>query len=291
MHLLLPLAASILFVSGLILIKRTNSAGAGPVTTLFLTNMFTAVVFSVLWAFGGTGQPWFMLWQPGLIAVLYMAGLVFTYLAIERGDVSIATPVFGLKVLLVAFLLTVIGRQSLPAAVWFAAALATLGIALIQWTGRGHPKRVVFTVLLALSAASSFATFDVLVQRWSPMWGAGRFLPIIYWIVGIASLAMIPWVDWPKLKDKRLRKFFISGSMLVALQALCIVLAVAMFGDAARVNVVYALRGLWGVALAWAAAKIWGGAESELPGRVMLTRAAGAAVLTTAVVLAILSGS
>tara|TARA_R110002049_G_scaffold2750_9_gene22360 strand:- start:28615 stop:29490 length:876 start_codon:yes stop_codon:yes gene_type:complete len=290
MHLLLPLLASLLFVCGLILVKRTNAAGAGPVTTLFLTNIFSAIAFSFLWVMGGPGQPWQMLWQPLVIALLFMCGLVFTYAAIQLGDVSIATPVFGVKVVLVALLLTLVGRQQLPVGVWYAAGLATVGIALIQWTGRGHPHRVVFTVLLALSAASCFATFDVLVQRWAPQWGAGRFLPIVYWIVGVLSLPMIRWVDWAKLSDPKLRWYFIFGSLLVALQALCIVVAVGVFGDAARVNVVYALRGLWGVGLAWAVARIWGGAERELGSRVMLTRAAGAAVLTAAVVLAILSG-
>ena len=289
MHLLLPLMASLLFVSGLILIKRSNEAGAGPMTTLFLTNIFSAIVFSFLWLMGGTGQPWQMLWQPAIIAVLYIFGLIFTYSAIRQGDVSIATPVFGVKVVLVAFLLTYVGRYQLPVGVWYAAALATLGIGLIQWTGRGNPQRVVFTVVLAISAASCFATFDVLVQGWAPNWGAGRFLPIVYWIVGIASLTLIPWVDWKCVSSPSYRWFFIFGSLLVAMQALCIVVAVGVFGDAARVNVVYALRGIWGVVLAWAVAKKWGGAESELTRGVMFTRAVGAAVLTTAVIIAILS--
>jgi len=289
MHLLLPLLASLLFVCGLILIKRTNAAGLGPITTLFLTNEFSAVIFSVLWFFGGPSQPWWLLWQPATIAFLFIAGLVFTFLAIQLGDVSIATPLFGVKVLLVAIILTFVGQERLPLGVWYAAALATFGIALIQWTGRSHPRRVLLTVSLALSAASCYATFDVLVQRWAPAWGAGRFLPIVYWIVGIASLPLIPWVNWEKLGEPRVRRLVVAGSLLLALQAVCIVVAVAVFGDAARINVVYALRGLWGVGLAWGAAKIWGGAEGELGRGVMPMRAAGASLLTIAVVLAILS--
>lgn len=289
MHLLLPLLASILFVCGLILVKRAGAAGAGQVTTLFMANVFSAGAFSVLWLFGGSGQPWQLLWQPALIATLFMLGLMFTFLAIEQGDVSIATPVFGVKVVIVALLLTVMGQQELPPTVWFAAFLATAGIGLIQWTGRHHPRRVVLTLALALSAATTYATFDVLVQRWAPAWGAGRFLPIVFWMVGLLSLLMIPWVEWPKLRDRKVRKFLIPGATMIALQSICIVLTVAMFGDAARVNVVYALRGLWGVGLAWMVARIWGGAEAELSRSVILTRLAGACLLTLAVVFAILS--
>ncbi len=289
MHLLLPLLASILFVCGLILIKRAGSAGVGPATTLFVTNEFSFVAFATLWVLGGPGQPWTLLWQPAVIAGLFMLGLMFTFLAIYRGDVSIATPVFGVKVVFVAILLTLLGEQSLPITVWYAAVLATAGIALIQWTGRDHPRRVVLTILLALSAATSYATFDVLVQRWAPDWGAGRFLPIVYAIVGVLSLGMIPWVDWSKLRQPKVRRCLFAGATLISLQAICIVMAVAVFGDAARVNVVYAMRGLWGVGLAWIAARIWGGGEAELGRKVLLTRLIGAAMLTTAVVFAILS--
>ena len=289
MHLLLPLLASVLFVCALILVKRASLAGVGPVTVLFLANEFSAIAFSTLWVFGGAGQSWTLLWQPAVIALLFIFGLVFTFLAVEGGDASIATPIFGVKVVIVAVFLTVAGVEQLPAAVWYAAALATFGIGLIQWTGRGHPRRVLFTILLALSAATSYATFDVLVQQWAPPWGAGRFLPIVYWMVGLLSLVLIPWVEWSKLRDPRIRRFLLPGTLLIALQAICIVVAISVFGDAARVNVVYALRGLWGVTLAWAAAKRWGGAESELPRGVLLTRLVGACLLTAAVTLVILS--
>lgn len=290
MHLLLPLLASILFVCGLILIKRAGAAGAGSVTTLFMANQFSAAAFSLLWVLGGTPQPWTMLWQPAVIAALFMLGLMFTFLAIERGDVSIATPVFGLKVLLVAVLLTSVGQERLPAQVWYAAMLATAGIGLIQWTGRHHPRRIVFTIVLALSAATMYATFDVLVQRWAPSWGAGRFLPTVYWIVALMSLAMLPWVNWSKLAKPEVRRPLIPGAALIAVQAVCIVVTVAVFGDAARVNVVYALRGLWGVGLAWIVARFWGGAEAELDRAVLVTRLVGAGLLTTAVICVALSG-
>jgi drug/metabolite transporter (DMT)-like permease len=291
MHLILPLLASLLFVCGLIVIKRAGAAGVSSVTTLFCTNVAAAVAFSFLWFLGGEAIRWDLWWQPLIIAKLFVFGLGFTFLAIERGDVSLATPIFGVKVVFVALLLTATGEQQLPWQVWLAAALATLGIGLIQWTGKGHRHHVIFTVGLALAAAGCYATFDVLVQRWAPAWGAGRFLPVVYWIVGFAALFLLPWVDFKPCKKKRkVAVLLLAGSLLIAMQAICIVVAVGVFGDAARVNVVYALRGLWGVALAWLAARKWGGAEAEHSRETMLFRVAGATVLTTAVILAIVAG-
>jgi drug/metabolite transporter (DMT)-like permease len=289
MHLLIPLLSSILLVVGLILIKRASVAGVPPVTTLFLTNISSAIVLSSLWFWGGRDQPWSLLWQPALVALLFMLGLALTFLAIERGDVSVAAPVFGVKVFIVAVLLTVFGQQQLPLAVWSAAVLATLGIALIQWTGRGQPKRIGLTILLSFSAATSFASFDVLVQAWAPAWGAARFLSISYTLVGLLSLVMLPWVWWPATAARQLRRYALPGALLIAVQSTCIVLTIAIFGDAARVNVVYALRGLWGVTLAWAAARIWGGGEAEIHRSMMLTRLVGATLLTAGVGFAILA--
>ncbi len=288
MHLLLPLLASVVFVCGMLVVKKLTSAGVSSHTILFVANLCSGLLFSSLWVLGGTFQGWTMLWQPASIAALFMMGLTFTFLAIQRGDVSVATPIFGVKVLIVALMLTWVSGENLPMRVWYGAVLATFGIGLIQWTGRSHPQHIVLTIFLAVSAATCYATFDVLTQRWAPSWGAGRFLPLVFWFVGGLSLGLAPWVQWSRIRERRILKLLIPVGILIAIQAICITGAVAIFGDAARVNVVYALRGLWGVALAWAAARIWGGAEAELGRGDMLTRLTGALLLTTAVILVIL---
>ncbi|WP_246112629.1 DMT family transporter [Allorhodopirellula solitaria] len=289
-HLLLPLLASLLFVGGMIFAKRASLAGIGPLTFLFVSNLCACGAFSFLWMLGGELPSADMWWQPVVIAGLYLIGLTFTFLAIQMGDVSVATPVFGIKVILVALLLTAVEVNPPGVSIWLAALLATLGIALIQWTGEGERHHLVLTIVFAVLSATSFATFDISVQRCAPVWGAGRLLPAIYWTVGVASLVLVPWVQWSDLRRVEIQKLVFPGAMLVALQAVCIVLAVGMFGDAARVNVVYALRGLWGVGLAWLAARIWGGREANLSRSTLLTRFLGAAVLTAAVVVVIVAG-
>ncbi len=289
-HLLLPLLASLLFVGGMIFTKRASIAGVGPLTFMFVTNITAAGLFSFLWLLGGEEVSIKLWWQPVSIASLYMVGLSFTFLAIQKGDVSIAAPVFGIKVVLVAFLLTAVDAVPLEGSIWVAACLATLGIGLIKWTGQGERHHVWMTVIYACISSGAFAAFDVLVQRWAPQWGAGRLLPVIYWTIGVVSLLLLPWVQWSELKRVEIQKLVLPAALLVSLQAICIVVAVGMFGDAARVNVVYSLRGLWGVGLAWLAARIWGGREAHLTWSTLFTRFLGAAVLTAAVVVVILAG-
>ena len=292
MHLLLPLLASLLFVTGLLCIKRATTAGVSPWTVTFLANQWGALAFSTLWALGGPSQPIHMLWQPAVIAVLYILGQAFTFSAINRGDVSVATPVFGIKVVLVAFLLMFALGKSLPSTVVVGAVLATAGIGFVQWSPReaapSQRRRLWFTIVTAILAALSFATFDVLVQAWAPAWGVGRLLPTVYWIVGVSSLGFLPWFQHQYLWDRRVRRVLLSGTLLIALQAICIVFTLGAFGDAARVNVVYAMRGMWGVLLAYFVAKRWGGSEAALPRNVLTARFIGAGLLTVSVILVVL---
>jgi len=288
-HLLLPLAAGMLLVSGLLLIQRCAAHGVTPWTTTFLANQWAALLFSALWFFGGSGQPLALFYQPLIIASLFMLGLGLTFTAVEVGDVSIATPVLGIKVIFVALLSIAINDTILPESLWLAAILATIGIGCIQWTGGGQHRRILLTISLAICASISFATFDILVQRWSPAWGAGRFLPYVYWTVGAVSWFWAPKVQWKKILAPEVRTQLLLGTMLVGGQAICIVLALAIYGDAVRVNIVYALRGLWGVLFAWTAAKIWGAGNKRATNRQMLIRLTGALILTAAVILALLA--
>lgn len=297
-HLLLPLLASLLFVCGLLFVKRATMAGISPWTITFMANQWAALLFSTLWFLGGDSQPMERLWQPAVIAILYVLGQVFTFSAIRFGDVSVATPVFGIKVVMVAFLMTILFHEVLSASVWWGATMATVGIALVQWSPRqkdgdlvgGQTRgRMLLTIVLAVCAAFAFALFDVFVQTWAPAWGTGRFLPIVYWMVSVLSLVFLPVLQRDLIAKPEIRRVLIPGTFLIALQAVCLVSTLATFGDAARVNVVYAMRAMWSVILAWLVAITWGGSEALLPRQVMLARFLGAGLLTVSVILVVIS--
>jgi drug/metabolite transporter (DMT)-like permease len=297
-HLLMPLAASILFVCGLIFIKRISAGGIGPWTVTFVTNCWAALLFSSTWLLGGELQPWSDWWQPFLVASLYILGQIFTFAAVEHGDVSVATPIFGVKVIFVAMILSTVVGESLSSAVWFAVFLAFCGILLVQWIPKratvsprdakvAQSGRLTLTIVMAVCAAGSFATFDVVVQHYAKTWGTGRLIPIAFWMAGVLSLGFLPFIDSNPLRLST-RKGLLIGSFLVAGQAMFLVTSLGTFNDAARINVVYTLRGLWGVVLAWAVATLLGGHEADLPKRTMLVRLGGASLLTLAVLIVIL---
>ena len=296
LHLLYPLTSSIVFTVGALFIKRASSSGVSPWTLTLIANLCAAVVFSFFWPLGGETPTLLLLWQPAIIAVLYICGQVCILSALNWADVSVVTPVASIKVLLVAALLAVFAAQPPSKVVWIAAFLATIGIALINFTmpksGRGD---IIVGVALAGGAALMFALFDVCLQQWATNWGIGRLPPIMYWMVGLFSLALLPLTDDRQQLASMHWKSTLFGSLCMALQATCLVYSLSIYQDAARINVVYALRGLWGVVMAWGAAHFiagwFGGNESQLSAKTMAARLVGAALLVTAVVITIVEKS
>lgn len=294
MHLLFPLASSILFVVGILFAKKAISGGASPWTNTFVSNAWLAGSWAVVATVQRESLPVEVWWQAALAGFAFVAGQLLTYLAFQYGDVSVATPVFGAKVVIVAILLSLLTGESIGARVWLGAILAAVGVAVVQ-AGARFPaqhhltaRHAALTVLLALAAAVALSLFDIALQTWGPKWGAARFLPVVFLSTGLFSCGVLPWADRPeRLRKLKVLKPMMIGSLLIAVQAISMSYALGQYGDAARVNIVYALRGLWAVALAWLLARAFGGAEARHSTAIMLLRLAGAVLLTLSVVIAL----
>ena len=282
-HLLFPLLSSLLYVAGVLCIKR--AAGVGVWRTTFVSNVAAAFVFLGLLPLGG--HPWDVtaLWQPLAVAALFVAGQMFTFLALDRGDVSIATPALGAKTIYVAWFSTVVLGVKLPWQFWAAALLTFAAITLLNFGGKSGGQRG-GTVLLALLAAAAYALFDVLVQKWSPAWGAGRFLPIMFGFTALISTAFVPLFREPlRAIPRDAWPWLGAGAVFIALQAFFLVSAIAIFGDATAINVIYSSRGLWSVAAVWLVGHWFENTEQQLGSRVLRQRLAGAALMTAAIIV------
>lgn len=285
LHLLYPLASSFAYVAAVLLLKRSAAFGVGLWRSTFIANAVTAVCFVPLWTLGGELPPWSEWWQPAFTAALFLVGQVATFLAI-RGDVSVATPVLGLKIILVALFSTLLLASPVPVQWWIAAVLSTLAITLLG-RGRGGSGRAAGrTAVLAGVAATAFALSDVLLQKWAPAWGPGRFLPLMFWLVQGYSFALVPLFREPlRTIPAAGWRWLLPGCLLLALQAVGIGYVLAAHGDATAVNIVYSVRGLWSVLAVWLVGHWFRNEEQHLGGRVLRRRLAGAVLMLVAIVL------
>ncbi len=291
----LPLCAALTYVIAALFIKRAAELGAGVWRTAFVCNVIAALCFQPLALLGGQAQPLTRWWQPALVALLFVAGQIFTFVSLSRGDVSVATPVLGLKIILVAAFTTALLAQPLSLRLWLAAALATTGVALLNRSGAAHQgkagqgkagHKVGHTVATAALAAASFALFDVLVQKWSPAWGLGRLLPASIGLVGLYSCALVPLFEAPlRTLPRPAWRPLLAGGSLMSLQSVLIVSTIAQFGDATSANVIYSSRGLWSIAAVRLVGHWFHNRENQQGALVLRWRFAGAALMFVAILL------
>jgi drug/metabolite transporter (DMT)-like permease len=286
MHLLLPAAASLLYVAAALFLKQAAMSGIDIWRTGFVCNGATALLFLLLWPLGGEIPSPAHFHQPALVAVLFVGGQFLTFLALKTGDVSVATPVMGSKVVLVALFTTLLGAGQVPLPLWLAAMLSAVGIAFLNRRADGAVRRIGRTISLALAAAVCYAMFDVLVMSWSPGWGAGRFLPITMLISGLLSLAFLPFSKRPAVVVPASgKRALLAGGFFIALQAMFLVTGLAVFGDATAMNVIYSTRGLWSVLAVWWLGHWFANTERQQGGAIFRGRLIGAACLCGSVAL------
>jgi len=288
-HILLPLFAAIVYVVAALLLKRASDLGADVWRSTRIINYTQALMAVPFWLLGGTIPSSSLWWQPVIAGLLFFAGQVFTLLALTTGDVSVATPVLGLKIVLVALLSVVLIGDPVGARLWTAAALSSVAITLLNLSPGHSHRRVARTIVLAALGAAAYASFDVLVQKFSPVWGTGRFLPLAMACGAAYSLALPKGRRDDPTSPRPYTRWLAGGAMCFAVQGLMFMSAVSIYRQVTSANVLYSSRGLWSVVGVWAVGHWFTNREQHLGARVLVWRLIGAILLLAAIVMVLLN--
>src|SRR6185295_2128983 len=192
MYLLLPLLAAIVFALGSMVFKRAYDEGASVVHAVVVNNVLLAIVFLPLFAFESRPVPWNQWLFPVLTGAAFATGHLLNVLSLRVGDVSVATPLLGVKVIFVALLAWLVFGWPLSARQWMAAVLTTAGVFLMGATDFKPGRRAGLTTVLALGCALAFSLTDVMIQSWADGFGVFNFLPFQFVALAIFSVAMVP---------------------------------------------------------------------------------------------------
>ena len=289
-YLLLPLAAAFIYAIASMLLKKALVVGAHPMACFHVNNWAGTLVFVPLAFLETQPVPWSLWLAPVGVGLMFFTGSWFTFIAMQRGDVSLVTPVLGSKVVFVAFATSLLIAGGMSPLMWIAALLTTGGIFLMSATDFKTPRgaRLAGPVTMALISASFFALADVVMQKFAPQFGGRMFLAVMSGTNGLLSAAvMLIGFNRPPIPWNRATAWSLGGSALVAAQSLLMGFALAFHSDAIGVNVVYATRGLWSLMVVALLGPLIGNRERHESGRAYGVRILAALLLLGGVVVAV----
>lgn len=288
--LLIPLLCAIIYPLATLFIRRAFDHGVDLWASLVVNFCMMAAVFAVMTPLETSPVPWELWWQPAIVGLISFTGQTLGYKAISSGDLTVATPAMGSKVILVALFTEILLKQDVPLGWWVAAALSFAAVVFLQSGVATAQRDHRATLAYSLMAAASFALGDVLIQRWAPRWGVFHFVPAFALVTAMLSLGLLPFARRPRLRFSRIGwKWILPGAALMALQSLGLTAVIGLYGEATLANIVFSSRGLWNFLLIWFGGHWFANREKEAGGRVMALRLLGAVLMFGAIVLASLS--
>jgi len=276
--------AAIGYTLAAIVVKQATVRGATVWQVTLITHILMGLLTLPILFFQDISnlQAGDLLWPAAAGGCALFAG-VLVVLALSRGDVSVATPILGCKVIIVAILVVLLGNTALSIDLWIAALLAAIGVALVAGgkVERGLRRRHVMTALYSIFGSGLFALTDVILQVHAATIGFWIFFPImastmaILTVLGVAALRIDQYHSLPR--TARLPLF--AGSLLMSLQALSMASSIGIFQAATAANVVYSSRTFLSVLAIWTIGKYFG--LDEMAGRPdhLLRRLCGAFLL------------
>lgn len=284
--LLLPLVAVLTHGVAFLSLKRAMDLKVGPLQVIFLITLASGIIGLLALAFTGIDLSRPVLMAAALNGFLIFLGHMFGVFAFHRGDISIASPLFSMKTIFVAFFTVFLLKETVSFTLWIAAVLASVSLALLQISSGGQHKRVGLTIFYALLGASSYSLADVLLQKYGAELGPLPFVPMCYVGSAICALFLVPFFkkDAP-LFPRPARRWLAQGIFFHATVVVFIGVAIGFFGHATEINIIFNLRGLWSIVLVWFVGHWFHNHERKIGGKIMLLRAMGAVLLLAAVAL------
>lgn len=283
----MPLMAAIIYTLSSLCLKRSSQAGVGPWRTTVVWNAILALMALPFWFFGEIPLSMGALLPSLFISFLFFMGQLFNCFAIYKGDVSVVTPIMGIKVVFVgvlgAFLLT--DKHSVT--VWIGVILSALAILLMRGSNHADKKRLLPSIVLGLISAFSFAGFDISMQRYGSTIGFAETVSRIFSFTFLWSLLLIPlFKSSIQHVSKNTWGWLIAGGMLHNTQAFILAYVLTIFGHATKVNIVYSSRGFWSIVLVWVVGHWFRNDERNQGRSVFIRRILGSSLLGVALILA-----
>ena len=273
------LGAAILYAVGYLELKGSIHRGATSKRVNIFSN-YAMAAWSMPLAFLAFFLPTHPNWESALAACAAGASLfigrICTVKALAKSDLSISAPLLGAKTILVALLSILLLHTEVSWKLMLAAAMTVVALTLLH-TGPDHNRHHRRAAVgWAMAASILFALVDVLTQGYARQSGVAFFQPVMFVVLAAMTPLLGSTPPAPPVAKKRL----LIGGAVIGFQAPLVIMLIGLFGQATLINILYATRTLWSVAIdAW---KGEGNAREY-----WIARLSGALLLLGAIILAL----
>lgn len=290
-------AAAFSAVSYLVSRHHGSRAAGGSLALLVRAHVLMGIVcLPLAWLLWPTSVPPLRDWLPALLgsAITYLAGQAVVFAALERMTASRLAPLLGLKIVMLAMIVTVLPGPRLDLQQWCAVGMSAAAALILQRSGGGLPARAFG---LVLAACLLFALADICIvalinglqadgdavePRSARLVAGALGMALTYVLCGCAAAAWLPRVsgDGPRawLAAAQYGMAWLAG--MIALYT-CFGLVGAVFG-----NILQSTRGMMAVVIGAALAHGgWHELEERVDRATLLRRIAAAGLMTAAIAL------
>jgi drug/metabolite transporter (DMT)-like permease len=286
LYLTLPLLSAIAYTISAMLFKKIIENGANIWYINFLSNIGTCALVIPLFLLGSQSAGTIDYRKPIFTSIIFIAGQTFSLLSLKYGDVSVATPLLGSKVIMVAFFTVLLLGIPVPVLWWVASVLAVIALALLRGNSEKSKKSFAPTVIFSLLCSLCFALCDIYIQKWAPEFGADRFISIMFFIVAALSLFFFPLFRKSTMVFASPVSWYLVFSIVfISIQAVVMGMALSRFGNATAINIVFSSRGMWSVLFIWWFGGMLGNTERMQGRKVFWERLSGAALILAAIIM------
>lgn len=283
-----PLIAAALYSVSVILVKEYSSFGKmSGVGALILNNAIMCAVFAPALFLGGNVNL-HKLWEPVLIGVFWGLANIATFICAQKGEVSLMTPIMGVKVLIVFVFAHFLIGAVLTTPMYIAGFACCFAVFLMGFDKSSlKSKKFAITLFLALAACTSYAMADVLIQTFSSDFSPWHMLAISSVSVLVSSFPFLhKFAAEVRNADKKSLSLCALAALIMAVESLFIFYAIREGVGAALCNILYNMRGVISVVLVFILGKKLKGV-AELNTTMATKRLVGSIIIIAAVAFAV----
>ena len=286
---LFPIFAAGLYCVSIMLAKYASRSGTFSGTSvLVMNNILSGLVFIPTIFFEETMPNWSLVWQPLSASCFCAIGNIATFVCAERGEVSLMTPIMGIKIMFVILFARILLDANMPHTITIAGAICCIAVFIMGWSKNSlRTKKLGITLLLSFTACISYAMCDVIMQKYAPNFSRNAMLSLTSVAMPLSIIPFLPrfFKDISRSRKTTLAIGGMSAGFMIMEMYLMFLSIVGDVG-AALCNILYNTRGIMSVVLMFVVGKFVVDMK-ELSKASALQRIVGATMILIAVIIVI----